>query len=132
MKKLDEQKAIAEVTARVRSLIFDRSLLPGSRIDEAALAQQLGVPLEYVGNALSRLQITRLVRLVSPNHVVVEELSYSECEEIYAMRELLEELAARLAAPRLTREDLRKLEQIEKDLVAMAEAGDVERSLKLH
>ena len=113
-------------------MIFDRTIPPGSRVDATTLAAQLGASVEHVVHALSRLQITRLVRFASADSVIVEELSSSECEEIYAMRELLEELAARLAAPRLTEDDLRKLEQIERDLVAMAELGEVDRSLALH
>jgi len=125
-------KSVSEVTAKLRSMIFDRELEPGSRIHQQALAQQLGVSLEQLKEALARLQITRLVRHVGPNDVVVEELSSAECEEIYGMREILEEFAARIAAPRLRDDDLRKLDQMEKELVSLAEAGDVERSLLLH
>jgi DNA-binding GntR family transcriptional regulator len=124
--------AAGDLATRLRGLIFDRTLPAGSRIDQWYLAQRFNVSVEQVREALLQLQAARLVRLVPPRGAFVEELSSDEFEEIYRIREVLEEHAARLAAPLLTAEDLRKLDQLEKELIALAEAGDVDRSLALH
>jgi DNA-binding GntR family transcriptional regulator len=72
-----------------------------------------------VREALARLQAEGLVQLVPHRGAFVAEITQDALVDIYAMRELLEEQAARLAAQRLNAEDVARLE----GLVALMDAA---------
>jgi DNA-binding GntR family transcriptional regulator len=127
------QRTITEqVLARLRDLILEGALAPGSRIDQAQLAQRFGVSMVPVREALARLQSSGLVRIVPHRGVFVEALSAEELVDIYHVREVLEEQAARLAAPNLTDADIAALEALDRQMVVTADAGDFETFLQIN
>lgn len=71
---------------------------PGERIREEDVADLLGVSRTPVREALQQLQAYKLVELVPGRGNVVVELSMQQAMEVFAMREVLEGAAARLAA----------------------------------
>ncbi len=73
-------------------------LAPGTRLREIELAELTGLSRTPVREALSRLQLEGLVTLDAARGLIVTELDYSMTSELYAMREVLEGTAARLAA----------------------------------
>lgn len=109
-----------EVLDRLRDLLLRGVLRPGARIDQAELAASFGVSTVPVREALLRLQSAGLVQLVPHRGVFVSEVSIEELIDIYSTRELLEEQAARLAAPQLTTEDLDALERLATGMQAAA------------
>jgi DNA-binding GntR family transcriptional regulator len=127
------QRTVTEqVLAQLRGMIMSGTLAPGSRIDQAELAQRFGVSVVPVREALARLQSSGLVRIVPHRGVFVEALSAEELVDIYHVREVLEEHAARLAAPRLSDADIEAIGQITRALQTAALAGDDERFLTLN
>lgn len=87
----------------IRSAIVDRTLAPGSPINEPVVARQLGVSRTPVREALMKLHEVGLV-VFQPNgrSVIVTPSERALCEA-YEMREALEGMAARLAATRTDR-----------------------------
>jgi DNA-binding GntR family transcriptional regulator len=85
-----------------------------------------------VREALARLQSSGLVRIVPHRGVFVEELSAEELIDIYSVREVLEEQAARLAAQRLSDDDVEAIARIAQQLEAAAHANDYEVFLQLN
>jgi len=87
-----------KVTAHIRSCISDGRIGPGNRINELEISQALGISRGPVREAIRRLSSSGLVtyeanigaRVVSPDAAQVEQL--------FAVRESLESLAAGLAA----------------------------------
>lgn len=73
-------------------------LKPGTRLREIELAEMTGLSRTPVREALSRLQLEGLLTTDAARGLIVTELDYSMTSELYAMREVLEGTAARLAA----------------------------------
>ena len=127
------QRTITEhILGQIRDMIMDGTLPPGSRIDQAELTERFGVSLVPVREALARLQSSGLVRIVPHRGVFVEELSAEELVDIYGMREVLEEYAARLAADHLTAQDVAQLEQLLRKQELAADAAEFTTFLDLN
>ena len=110
------------VAIRLRGLILDGTLPPGTPLRLAPLAQRLGVSVMPVRDALRLLEADRLVVVTPRRGSVVSPLSIEDAEEIYAVRVALESLCARHAAERLTDADITALE------LRFAEMDDAERN----
>jgi DNA-binding GntR family transcriptional regulator len=81
--------------------ILDGDYSPGQRIVEMRLAEEFGVSQAPVREALRELEILRLVVSEPFRGARVRDVSPDEIAEGYPVRAALEELAAKLAAPRL-------------------------------
>ena len=73
-------------------------LVPGTRLRETDLAEKTGLSRTPIREALSRLQLEGLLTMDAARGLIVTELDHSMASELYAMREVLEGTAARLAA----------------------------------
>lgn len=78
--------------------IREQRLQPGERVREDEISRMLGISRTPVRQALHRLQTRGLLEQAPGRGLVVAELSRQQVVELYAMRELLEGAAARLAA----------------------------------
>jgi DNA-binding GntR family transcriptional regulator len=85
------------VYTELRAAIGSGRLLPGERLRETEIADQLGVSRTPVREALKRLETDGLVAFNQPRGLVVNELSQVQILELYSMREVLEGAAARFA-----------------------------------
>jgi DNA-binding GntR family transcriptional regulator len=99
----------ADIAERLRVLILDGRLAPGTRLRLAALAQTLGVSVMPVRDALRILEAENLVLALPRRGARVAVLSEEDAEEIYAVRAALESLAARYGAVQLTDDDIREI-----------------------
>ena len=104
--------ATEQVYEQVRDAIRAGELVPGQRIDQSELARRFGTSIVPVREALARLQADGLVRIVPHRGAFVEEMGPDALIDIYSMCELLEENAARLAAPNLSDADLELLQRL--------------------
>lgn len=100
------------VAETLRQAILRGELAPGQKLDQTTVAQRLGVSRSPVREALKTLAAEGLVELQPHRTATVVELSLEEMEEIYDIREVLESMAARLAAPRMDDERLAKLREL--------------------
>ena len=96
---------------RLRRLIVDRSLEPGSLLSEPELAGQLGVSRTPVREALATLTAEGLAVKLSSNRTIVAPVSLEELGHVYDVRARLEGLIAADAATRVTSDDARILER---------------------
>ena len=94
----------------LRDGIIDGQLLPGQRLVEVELAQRFASSRTPVREALKRLGMEGLVSNDPVRGMVVRELDAGEAEEIYVIREAIDGLAGRLAAQRITEDDIMKLD----------------------
>lgn len=104
------------VYQELRSAIAQGKYRQGERIREEDIAQSMGVSRTPVREALRRLQTRGLLELAAGRGLVVAELSRQQVLELYAMRELLEGAAARLAAQHATETEINYLRHMLKEL----------------
>ena len=104
----------------IRQLIFSRTLKPGERIDEQALAKELGISRTPLREALKVLQNEGLVKLVPRRGCFVAKLTERDVDEVYDMIGLLESACAAHAAERATPADIARLRKITQRMVQMA------------
>jgi DNA-binding GntR family transcriptional regulator len=93
----------------IKDAILTFHLQPGEPLVETTLAAQLGISKTPVRDALARLEREGLVVKISYKGTTVAPVTRQSVLEIFQIRAALEGLAARLAAPRLTNEDLELL-----------------------
>jgi DNA-binding GntR family transcriptional regulator len=103
----------------LRALILNGRYATGSRLAEIELATTLGVSRTPIREALRLLAAEGLVELTPNKGARVMAWSAAELEEVFALRAVVEGLAARRAADRVTAAQLADLERI---AVAHAEA----------
>jgi len=89
---------------RLRADILEATLVPGDALAEAAVAKRLGVSRVPVREALFTLEREGLVEFSATGRAFVKELTARDVHELYAMRQTIEPLAARLATPAIKRD----------------------------
>ena len=102
-----------QVYRHLRRAILAGQIAPGSRLREVDVASALHVSRTPVREAISRLLGDWLVRELPTNGVEVVDIK-SEVADIFYIREALELCAVRLAARRITPEQLKALDQLTK------------------
>jgi DNA-binding GntR family transcriptional regulator len=104
------------VARYVRAEILRGRFPLGSRLDQQALADEVGVSNIPVREALRRLAAEGLVRLPPRRGAFVADVSDAELTEIVRIRCPLEDQATRLAVPRLDSRRLDLLERLNRSL----------------
>ncbi|EIA3112301.1 GntR family transcriptional regulator [Vibrio cholerae] len=92
--------------------IVEGQLAPGSKISEPELAKQFQVSRGPLREALMRVEGLRLIERIPHIGARVIQLSPTKLVELYAVREALEGMAARLAARNITEIELAGLESL--------------------
>ena len=116
-----------QVVDRLRRSIVSGRIPPGARLIERELIASFGVSRTVVRETLRELESEGLVALIPNKGPVVRALSLAEAADLYAIRAVLEGLAARLFA---TRADAAQARRLARALDATAGAythGDPER-----
>lgn len=102
------QAAVDSLTERIRS----GEIAPGERIDVEALSESLGMSATPVREALRQLEAEGLVSNTPHRGVRVSEVTPLEASALYDLRVQLECYALRVSLPRLTGEEIEKLEEL--------------------
>lgn len=87
------------VDAIRQSIVLGR-LAPGTRLIERELIEKMAVSRTVIREALRQLEAEGLIEVVANKGAVVRNLSRAEANDLYAIRAVLEGLAARLFAER--------------------------------
>jgi len=95
--------AVEHAAQRIRDLVESGELVPGQRLVEPDLGAQLSVSRASLREAFRALEAEGLVRIERYKGASVRRLDRQELMELFEIRELLEGLAARRAAPLLAR-----------------------------
>ena len=121
-----DSRTMAEMVAqRLKPLILDGQLPPGTPLRLSQVSERLGVSVMPVREALRLLEAERLVTIVPRRGAVVTELSIEDAEEVYTVRVALEALAARIAVERLADDDVVALREAFDLLEAAHGSGDL-------
>jgi len=123
------QDAVAD---GIRDMILNGQFKPGDRLRQNDLADTFGVSTMPIREALRQLQAEGLVVFYQRRGATVAELSVSDYEEIYRIREELETLACRWAAEDFDRISVSRLKTLLAEIeTAEQDLENVPQRLKL-
>jgi phosphonate utilization transcriptional regulator len=126
----------ALVQVEIEQLILRGELAVGQRINESELAARFGTSRGPIREALRALEESRLVRSEKNRGVFVREISVAEADEIYDVREALDQLIGQRVAERATPEQLRELDAVLAEMDGATDKQDVKSyhtlNLKFH
>jgi DNA-binding GntR family transcriptional regulator len=122
--------APAHALEALRRAIVGGELVPGQRVLQEDIAGSLGVSIAPVREALRVLEQEGQVTYRPRRGYFVTELRIEDLEEIYGLRQILEERAARGALPALGDDQLERIALAADDCVRAAERGDVAAELE--
>src|SRR4030066_1441979 len=91
-----------KVYKTLKSMIFERKLLPGTKIYQDKLAQELGISRTPLGGALKKLEQEKLITAIPRRGFFIKRFSKKEMVHIFELREVLEGLAARRASTNIS------------------------------
>jgi len=112
LQKVKARNDIAtEIYQMLKEMIISGGFPPGTRLVETQIASQLGVSRTPVREAFLRLWNDGFLRKVG-NRTIVERVCVDHIKEVFAVRQLLEGYAARLAAQRIGEKDIVRLEKL--------------------
>lgn len=121
------------VRETLRHAILNGDLPGGTRLVQADLAIQLSVSTTPVREALRDLASEQLIRFHPHRGAIVHTLDMEELREVYEIRMVLEPLAIRLAAPRLTEETLGIASALQGSMDRNTDTGEwVEKNRQFH
>lgn len=131
---LEVDKASAPLRQRVehalRQAIIDGQLHPGQRLTERELTARMGVSRTLVREALRQLESEGLITVIPNRGPIVRALSVDEVKDLYAIRAVLEGLAARLFAENADDATIQALGKAATAAVAAYQAGEPARALE--
>jgi GntR family transcriptional regulator, rspAB operon transcriptional repressor len=115
-----------DVYRQIRTAIVKRTLAPGERVTESALAKLLGVSKTPVREALVRLREVGLVRPDGRRGVRVVDLSTGVLDDAYEIREALELAGIERATAAADAVRIAPVEAAANSAMEAAEDGDAE------
>lgn len=101
----------AQAAEVLQARLVEGYYLPGQRLSEAAIADELEISRGPLREALRELGSMGLLRHATNKGWRVPKLTKLEIQELYEVREACEGMAGRLAAQRRTPEDVERLER---------------------
>jgi DNA-binding GntR family transcriptional regulator len=115
---------VEQIYQAIRQKILDLELDPTQPIDEKALIRESGGSLTLVQQVLQRLEQEGLVTKRQRRWHIARAATASMMHEIAEVRATLEAMCARLAAERITPEQIERLERLHHDFERVLKEGD--------
>jgi DNA-binding GntR family transcriptional regulator len=105
-------RKIVDVYGAIKDMILTGQYKPGNKLPDQELAVELGVSRTPVRDALNRLAQDGLLEQSKGKGYRVADLSAQQVADLYALREVLEAHAVRLAVERITPSSIEELNQV--------------------
>src|SRR6478752_331474 len=119
------------VQEEIERLIMTGELAVGSRINESELSLRFNTSRGPVREALRALEEAGLVRNEKNRGVFVREIAFEEADEIYELREALEEIIGRRVTRAIAPDALERLKAMLDPMKSAAQAEDLEQYAQL-
>jgi DNA-binding GntR family transcriptional regulator len=116
-------------------------LEPGTKLLENKLAEEMHVSRTPIREAIQKLAAEGLIKITPNQTMIVTEISFEDIKEVLQIRGVLEGLAARITAKKITRQEIDELEEIvtqmglyvtKKDLTSYCKVDDEFHNLILN
>lgn len=113
------------VADRLRQYVVEGLLVPGERLNERILCEQMGVSRTPMREAIKKLAGEGLVRLEPNRGAVVHRLSHQEVAAAFEVVASMEAFAGELAAKRATPEQIQQIQALQQKMEAAHRANDL-------
>ena len=113
----------------LKEKVVTLELPPSAVIDESALMQELDLGRTPIREALQRLDSEGLVNIVPRRGTFVNDISITDLQKIFELRIALEGFAARLAAQRVTEDQIEEMESVLRNLESASDGDPNHRDL---
>lgn len=113
------------VYEELRNLILTGQIMPGTRMMEIEMAEDMGVSRTPIREAIRKLEKEGLVTIEPRKGAYASEVSIKDMIDILEVRGTLEGLGAYFAATRMTKEEKEQLASISNDFNAAVLAEDM-------
>lgn len=120
----DKLRVYDELKRRIVLIEYE----PGQVLREKGLIDEFGVSRTPIREALIRLETEGLVRIIPNSSTMVTEVSFQNLKDVFEVRSSLIRLAGRLAAARITDDELDAVRGV---VNAMADEQDPKRLMEL-
>ena len=140
--KIEGYELLSQKVYRVlKTEIVKGFLEPGTKLLENKLAEEMHVSRTPVREAIQKLAAEGLIKIAPNQTLIVTEVSLEDVKEVLQIRGILEGLATRVAAQKITRQEIEELEEIitqmglyvtKKDLTFYCKLDDEFHNLILH
>jgi DNA-binding GntR family transcriptional regulator len=107
-----------EVVKRVKQMIDDGILIPGSRVPERRLCDQLGVSRTPLREAFRVLEAEGLLEIQPRRGATVRKFKPEDIDHMFQVLEVLEALAGELACHAMTDAELADIERLHERMMA--------------
>jgi len=107
-----------QVFTRLRQLIVENHIKPGSKLNERALCEQLEVSRTPLREAIKMLAAEGLVELLPNRGAVARQLSVQDVADTFELIAGLEGLSGELAAQRITAAELAEIRALHYEMLA--------------
>lgn len=108
---LEYQSMNQRAYAVIKENIINSKFPSGSRLGEDFLVKELQISKTPIKLALAKLEQDKLVKTIPHRGTYVVQLNEERMRSLYTLREVLEGLAARLAAQHISNQDLMKMKK---------------------
>jgi DNA-binding GntR family transcriptional regulator len=119
-----EMDRVNQMYEAIKQKILNLEVDPSQPIDEAALVRATGDSLVVVQQALDRLARDGIVEKRRGRRYVTRQATAATMREIFEVRLTLEGLCARLAAERITADQIEQMEQLLQQFERVFREGD--------
>ena len=120
------------VQQEIERAILRGELAPGAKLNEASLAERLGVSRGPVREAFRMLETAGLVRQEKNRGAFVRHVALDEAMEIYDLRAMMEESVGRALAGAITPAQLKTVHGLVDSMVRAVKAGDADAYHRLN
>ena len=106
-----------ELVERIRPLIVESQLTPGTKIPEKALCEQFNVSRTPMREALKVLAVEGLVRLEPNRGAWVTSITIDEVDEVFPILTVLDALSGELACKFITDQEIQNVRRLHDDML---------------
>ena len=130
----DQRSTVELVAESIRDGIRSGRYITGQRLVEADITSELAVSRGPVREAMRRLSAEGLVEIAHHQGARIKRLSRADVLSLYEIRELLEGLAARLAAEQVEHSKglAKRIRALKRDMQRASKNADIEQYVQLN
>lgn len=117
------------VVDALRTAIVEGRLAPGARLVERELILMTGVSRTVIREALRQLESEGVIETIPNKGPIVRKLTLAEAKDLYAIRSVLEGLAAKMFVENASKADVAALKEALEETTAAYRGNDPEQVL---